>query len=92
MQNTVKSAVTFQGQGLHSGAPVRMVVRPASADHGIWFRRTDLTSGDALIPARWDAVVPSKLCTLIANADGRHGFDHRTYDGGPGGSVPSTMP
>ena len=70
MQNTVKSAVTFTGQGLHSGAGVRMVVRPASADYGIWFRRTDRTSGDDLIPARWDAVVPSRLCTQIGNADG----------------------
>lgn len=70
MQNTVKSAVTFKGVGLHGGAPVRMVVRPASADYGIWFRRTDITSGDALIPARWDAVVRSPLCTLIANDDG----------------------
>ena len=70
MQNTLKSAVTFKGRGLHSGAPVLMVVRPASADYGIWFRRTDLTKGDTLIAARWDAVVPSRLCTLIANDDG----------------------
>ncbi len=70
MQNTVKSPVTFKGLGLHSGKPVRMVVRPASADYGVWFRRTDLSRGDTLIPARWDAVVPSKLCTMVANDDG----------------------
>lgn len=70
MQNTLKSAAVFTGLGLHSGQPVRMVVRPASADYGIWFRRTDLESGDAMIPARWDAVVPSKLCTLVANPSG----------------------
>lgn len=70
LQNTLKSAVTFTGTGLHSGAPVRMVVRPASADYGIWFRRTDVTDRDALIPARWDAVVPSKLCTLVENKAG----------------------
>lgn len=70
MQNTVKSAVTFKGLGLHTGEPVRMVVRPASADYGIWFRRIDLTKGDTLIAARWDTVVPSKLCTLVANDDG----------------------
>lgn len=46
-----------------------MVVRPAPADHGIWFRRTDV-QGDARIAARWDTVVPSKLCTLIANEAG----------------------
>ncbi|WP_045386825.1 UDP-3-O-acyl-N-acetylglucosamine deacetylase [Falsirhodobacter sp. alg1] len=70
MQRTLKSAATFTGLGLHTGRPVRMTVRPASADYGIWFRRTDLKEGDALIPARWDAVVPSKLCTLLANAAG----------------------
>ena len=69
MQNTLASAATFKGLGLHSGAPVVMTVRPAQADHGIWFRRTDL-SVNQRIPARWDAVVPSKLCTLIANAAG----------------------
>ena len=70
MQNTLQSAAVFTGTGLHSGAPVRMVVQPAPADHGIWFRRTDVTTGDARVAARWDAVVPSRLCTLVANADG----------------------
>ena len=69
MQNTLTRSVTFHGVGLHSGAPVTMVVHPAGEDHGIWFRRTDLAR-DTLVPARWDAVVPSKLCTLIANAAG----------------------
>lgn len=47
-----------------------MVVHPASAEYGIWFRRTDITDRDNLIPARWDAVLPSQLCTLLANGDG----------------------
>jgi UDP-3-O-[3-hydroxymyristoyl] N-acetylglucosamine deacetylase len=70
VQNTLKSAVVFEGLGLHSGQPVCMTVRPAAADTGIRFRRTDILSGDAVIPACWDAVVPSKLCTLVANASG----------------------
>jgi UDP-3-O-[3-hydroxymyristoyl] N-acetylglucosamine deacetylase len=70
LQNTVKSAVTFKGKGLHTGAETRMTIRPASADYGIWFRRTDLMEGDAMIPALWDAVVPSRLCTLVANDSG----------------------
>lgn len=69
MQQTLKTAVTFQGVGLHSGRAVRMVVHPASADYGIWFRRTDLT-GDTLIPARWDAVEPTSLCTFLTNGHG----------------------
>ena len=70
MQSTLKSAATFTGFGLHSGAPVRMVVMPASADYGIWFRRTDAAARGAMIAARWDSVVPSRLCTLVANQNG----------------------
>jgi len=70
MQTTIRSAVTFQGVGLHSGAPVRMTIHPASANYGIWFRRTDVDRLDPLVPARWDAVVASRLCTLIANRAG----------------------
>ncbi|HEY0267199.1 MAG TPA: UDP-3-O-acyl-N-acetylglucosamine deacetylase [Rhizomicrobium sp.] len=70
MQTTLGSKVTFDGVGLHSGAPVRMVVNPAPADHGYVFCRTDITDRDPLIVARWDTVTPSKLCTLIENQDG----------------------
>ena len=70
MQTTIKTAVTFKGVGLHSGAPVRMTLRPASAEYGIWFRRTDIHDRDAMIAARWDRVVPSELCTKIENSDG----------------------
>lgn len=70
MQNTLKSAAVFDGLGLHSGQPVRMIVHPAAEDSGILFRRTDLPAAEADIPARWDAVVPSKLCTLVANVAG----------------------
>jgi UDP-3-O-[3-hydroxymyristoyl] N-acetylglucosamine deacetylase len=70
VQNTLSSPATFAGRGLHSGVPVRMTVRPAAADHGIWFRRLDVTDGDPMVPARWDHVTPSKLCTVIENADG----------------------
>jgi UDP-3-O-[3-hydroxymyristoyl] N-acetylglucosamine deacetylase len=54
---------------LHTGRAVRVTVHPASADYGIWFRRTDL-DGDTLVAARWDTVVPARLCTLIDNGHG----------------------
>ena len=69
MQRTLKGTVRFAGIGLHQGRVVRMAVHPASADYGIWFRRTD-RDGDALIPARWDAVTATTLCTEIGNAAG----------------------
>lgn len=70
MQKTIKSPVTFEGVGLHSGKPASVVVRPASANYGIWFRRTDILVGDAMIPARWDVVDRTPLCTRIENAAG----------------------
>ena len=70
MQTTIKSPVAFDGIGLHSGAPARMVILPASAEHGIWFRRSDIRVGDALVAARWDAVNQTPLCTRIENAQG----------------------
>ncbi len=70
MQGTLKSKVVFTGVGLHSGAPVRMIVKPASANYGIWFRRVDISDADNMVPARWDAVQQARLCTLIANTAG----------------------
>lgn len=70
MQQTLTSSVTFTGFGLHGGAAVRMVVKPAPAGHGIVFLRTDVSGEEARVPAHWQAVVPSKLCTLIANEAG----------------------
>lgn len=70
MQKTLKSAIRFSGIGLHSGQSVNMRVCPASADYGIWFRRTDVLFGDAMLPARWDHVERSPLCTKLVNASG----------------------
>ncbi|HWG86184.1 MAG TPA: UDP-3-O-acyl-N-acetylglucosamine deacetylase, partial [Candidatus Acidoferrales bacterium] len=43
-EHTVRSAVSCQGVGLHSGAPVKMRILPAPAGTGIVFRRVDLDS------------------------------------------------
>ncbi|MBP6095631.1 MAG: UDP-3-O-acyl-N-acetylglucosamine deacetylase [Methyloversatilis sp.] len=42
-QRTLHSAVHATGVGLHSGLKVNLELRPAPADNGIVFRRTDLT-------------------------------------------------
>lgn len=70
MQQTLSTAIVFEGAGLHSGAPVRMALCPATADSGIVFVRTDITDRDNVIPARWDYVTDTRLCTLIANDAG----------------------
>lgn len=70
MQNTLKASVTFEGVGLHSGKKARLVVNPAQADHGIQFKRTDIALGNTVIPALWDHVERTALCTRLVNAAG----------------------
>lgn len=69
MQRRLQQAVTLTGIGLHSGAPACLVVRPAPADHGIVFVRVDV-SGSGRIPARYDLVSDTRLCTRLSNAEG----------------------
>ena len=71
VQNTVGKAIAFEGVGLHSGRPVRLVVVPAPSDHGIWFRRTDIADpAAAFVAASWTNAVPSPLCTRLRNEAG----------------------
>jgi len=51
------------GRGLHSGADVRVKLHPAPAGTGIVFHRTDL---GAKIPARFDHVTDTRLCTVVS--------------------------
>jgi UDP-3-O-[3-hydroxymyristoyl] N-acetylglucosamine deacetylase len=67
-QHTVAGPVIFAGVGLHTGAHVRVAVRPASPDAGIVFVRTDVTDRDNRVPVRGDAVCQTQLGTVITNA------------------------
>lgn len=69
MLTTVRQEIAFVGTGLHSGRPVRMVLRPAAAG-GVRFRRTDVTDRDNVIPARFDRVGDTRLNTRLSNAAG----------------------
>jgi UDP-3-O-[3-hydroxymyristoyl] N-acetylglucosamine deacetylase len=69
MHTTLTSEITLVGQGLHSGRPARLVLRPAVSG-GIRFRRIDVTGIDNMVPARWDHVVDTELCTRLGNAAG----------------------
>ena len=69
MQTALKSVVTFEGIGLHTGAAVTLVLRPAPANTGIVFRRVDLPD-QPMLPAIWDQIVVSPLNTRLMNADG----------------------
>ncbi|MCK4861801.1 MAG: UDP-3-O-acyl-N-acetylglucosamine deacetylase [Rhodobacteraceae bacterium] len=67
MQATLKSSIILVGAGLHSGRPARLCVMPAPADFGIEFRRVDITDKDNRIPARFDMVNDTQLCTRLSN-------------------------
>ncbi len=63
-QQTLKSPLSFSGKGLHTGVQVTMTVKPAEADTGIVFRRTDI-EGCPEIPALCDYVVDTSRGTTI---------------------------
>jgi UDP-3-O-[3-hydroxymyristoyl] N-acetylglucosamine deacetylase len=63
-QRTLLRPVNCVGVGLHSGRTVSLTLKPARAGSGIQFRRTDL-SGVPAIPARWDRVVDTAMCTTL---------------------------
>lgn len=65
-QATLKAAIDCVGTGLHSGHRVSLTLRPAPIDHGIVFRRRDLGLD---IPARFDHVVDTRLCTVLAHPE-----------------------
>jgi len=68
-QRTLKRPIGCVGVGLHSGARAQMTLNPAPAGSGIVFRRTDVGPSPADIPARFDRVVDTRLCTLLGAKD-----------------------
>ena len=63
-RRTLKADIGCVGVGLHSGRRVSLTLRPAAPGTGIRFRRTDL--GGVEIPARFDHVADTRLCTALA--------------------------
>lgn len=68
LQTTIAEPASVEGVGLHSGLPVLMTLVPAEADTGIVFVRTDLDGAE--VPARWDRVTDTMLCTRITGDEG----------------------
>lgn len=70
LQRTLASPALIRGVGVHAGEAVSLSLQPAAAGSGIVFVRSDLEVGANEIPARWDRVIETRLCTVIANAAG----------------------
>jgi UDP-3-O-[3-hydroxymyristoyl] N-acetylglucosamine deacetylase len=69
-RRTLRAAISCVGRGLHSGADVSLKLVPAAPGTGIRFRRTDLGLD---IPARFDHVADTTLCTVLAVPGARIG-------------------
>lgn len=74
-QHTLKRNIELTGTGLHSGAPVRLVIKAADAGEGLRIRRTDLPSSQA-IPAHVAQVTETTLATVL----GRNGSSVSTVE------------
>ncbi|WP_340644143.1 UDP-3-O-acyl-N-acetylglucosamine deacetylase [Phenylobacterium sp.] len=67
-QHTLRGPAIFAGVGVHTGAHTRVSVRPAPANTGIVFVRTDVTDRDNRVPVSAEAVCKTQLGTVITNA------------------------
>ena len=73
VQQTLKRQISCAGIGLHSGQKVTLTLKPAPADTGIRFRRTDL---GIEIPASVDHVSAVQYATVL----GRDGATVETVE------------
>jgi UDP-3-O-[3-hydroxymyristoyl] N-acetylglucosamine deacetylase len=71
LMKTVNTEVKISGQGIHSGLPVNIVIKP-SDKLGIFFKRVDKAGSD-LIAATYDNVGETKMRnTTVGRLDGAH--------------------
>ncbi len=69
-QKTLSREVEITGIGLHSGCESKLKFKPASADTGIVFVRSDLADNNRF-PALYSGVVDTRNCTCLGNASGQ---------------------
>ena len=68
-QKTIKSSLTFEGVGLHTGKKVTMKINPAEPNTGIVFKRIDLNKNNLVVPNIFN-VSDASFCTTISNEAG----------------------
>ena len=69
-QRTLRNPIGCVGTGLHTGAKVSLTLHPAEPDSGVRFVRYDRPGGST-IPARFDQVCDTTMCTALGDAAGR---------------------
>ena len=68
-QKTIKNSISFNGIGLHSGKIVNLVIKPASPNTGIVFKRIDINNNNIIYP-NFLNVTNTSLNTTISNEFG----------------------
>jgi len=70
LQKTISEPIEFNGVGLHNGIKVNLCLKPAEANSGIKFKRTDIEDSKNIIEANYKNVTSPILCTKIKNSYG----------------------
>ena len=76
-QKTIKDSIQLEGVGLHNGIKANLNLKPAEANSGIVFKRTDVDESKNIIEANYKNVNSPVLCTKIKNS---HGVSISTID------------
>jgi UDP-3-O-[3-hydroxymyristoyl] N-acetylglucosamine deacetylase len=68
-QTTLERRIVLSGSGVHSNAPVTIILNPAEANTGIIFQRSGIPGRPPrMIEANWSRVTMTELCTMIGDA------------------------
>ena len=70
LQKTISEPIELEGVGLHNGINVNICLKPAKANSGIVFKRTDIASNKNIVEANYKNVISPILCTKIQNSYG----------------------
>ena len=70
LQKTIENSIQLKGTGLHNGLKVNLCLKPAEANSGILFKRTDVDNTKNIIEASYKNVSSPVLCTKIKNSYG----------------------
>lgn len=71
-QTTIKSRVSLEGFGVHSGMPVSVSFNPADPDTGIVFVHSDQNGATREIRALVSEIGATDLCTALGDPSGHH--------------------
>ena len=71
-QTTIKSRVSLEGFGVHSGRPVSVGFHPADPDTGIVFVHSDHNGATREIRALVSEIGATDLCTALGDPSGHH--------------------